>query len=537
MSVRDLRVWVLPGCLVVGWFILAQGWSPAVVRAEDSKTESDSANSPQAMAQRVDALIAERWELEKVKPAAPASDAEFMRRAYLDLTGVVPTVGQARMFLNQSKENRRAELIESLLTRPTYAQHMANTWRNFLLPQSFDARRFGGGTQFENWLADKFADNAPYDVLARELVEATGQFNQSGPVLYYTALEGKPEELAASTSRAFLGVQISCAQCHNHPFDHWTQRDFWGFAAFFARLQRPGNAQNRFLTQVMDGNEGEVTLPATGEVVPPTFLGGRGNSVETASGSEKTRRQQLADWMTAPENPFFARAATNRIWALLFGRGLVEPIDDLGSHNPASHPELLDELAAYFTANNYDVRNMIQTLAMTQAYQLSSMSAEGDEDRPELFARMAIKTLTAEQLYDCLSQATVKREFNTQQTFGRGNQSRLTFINKFRAPGGSVTDYQNGVAQALILMNGADVRNATDLQQSDILVALTAPFFSDDERLETLFLSTLSRLPDDEEREKFGNYVHRAIGTQAKREALGDILWALLNTAEFSLNH
>lgn len=518
---------ILAGLIV----ILGGPLTVAMLHANEPAAVRDSA----AMAARVDDLIGEKLQQAGVDSAPPTSDAEFMRRAYLDLTGEIPTVNQAREFLSADDADRRAKLLDELLARPGHADHMATTWMAFLLPTG-DLQRFGGGYQFENWLADKFADNENYDTIAREILLAQGQYNQQGPVLFYTALQLKPEELAAATSRAFLGVQIQCAQCHDHPFDEWSQRDFWGYAAFFAQLQKPANAQQRFVTQVADADTGDVTLPDTDEVVPASYLLGE----EAKEGGGSTRREKLAAWMTSPDNPYFARAAVNRIWGQMFGRGLVDPVDDLGPHNKPSHPQLLDELADYFIRTNYDVRNLIKTLALTDAYGRSSISTSGDTDRPELFAHMAIKTLTAEQLYDCLAQATARRQGfrNQYSASGRNfNQARLAFLNKFRAPGGGSTEYQNGIPQALTLMNGAEVRGSTDLQQSDILVGLTAPFFTDEQRVETLFLATLTRPPNDDEREKFVAYVADREDTMDKRKALGDILWALLNSAEFSLNH
>jgi hypothetical protein len=230
------------------------------------------------------------------------------------------------------------------------------------------------------------------------------------------------------------------------------------------------------------------------------------------------------------------------VWALLFGRGLVHPLDDFGKHNAASHPTLLDELEAYFVQTGYDVNRLIRVLAQTRAYQLSSRSTAGGDDRPEFFGRMAIKSLSAEQLYDCLIEAMRRREtvvpggarFSSIQGF---DPVRQTFLARFRAPGQGATEYEGGVPLALTLMNGATTRQATDLSQSDLLVALDAPFFSNEERVEVLFLSTLSRPPTSEEREQFVSYVEKGQSGTGRRQALSDILWALLNTAEFALNH
>lgn len=501
--------------------------------------------SEQEMSARIDSHLAEVWEAEKIEPAPLADDAEFLRRAWLDLTGIIPPINEqaddgdygVRGFLADTSEDKRARLINYLLSKPNHATHFSNIWKNVMLPDESNVQRFGGDAGFQNWLRGQFADNMPYDEMVRTLVLANGAANQTGPALFYTALELKPEELAASTSRIFLGTQIQCAQCHDHPFDHWTRADFWGYAAFFARLQRPAG-QQQFAFQVADAESGELTIPETEEVVLPTYLG-----EQISPDDDRSRRVRLAQWLTAPENPYFARATVNRVWALMFGRGLVDPVDDLGTHNPASHPVLLDDLASYFSQTGFDLNRFIRTVAYTQAYQRTSRSLPEGDVRPELFARMSIKSLTAEQLYDCLQEAMRRREPAAVQQQGqfainRGfDQNRQTFLEKFRAPTQGATEYEAGIPQALTLMNGAIVREATDLGQSDLLVALEAPFFSDEKRVEVLFLSTVSRMPSNEELENMAAYVEKGGATNNRREALGDILWALLNSAEFVFNH
>lgn len=492
------------------------------------------------MAASIDARLSSAWTREKVESAAPAEDAEFLRRAWLDLCGTIPPLNDPdglsgiRGFLASADPDKRTRLIERLLAKPSHATHFANVWKNVLLPQDADVQRLVGEAGFQTWLRGQFADNVPYDALISNLVLASGQANQAGPALFYTSLQLKPEELAASTSRVFLGTQIQCAQCHDHPFDHWKKADFWGYAAFFARLQRPPQPQ-QVAVQVSDASTGEVMIPGNSDAVTPRFLGG---DASTDAG-DKNRRERLVAWLTQAENPYVARAAVNRVWALLFGRGLVHPVDDLGKHNACAHPELLAELADYFVHTGYDLNRLVRTLTQTKAYQLSSRSPPGAEERPELFARMAIKSLTAEQLYDCLLEAMRRREGagspqQTQLAAIRGiDQNKLAFLNRFRAPTQGATEYEGGIPQALTLMNGSSIRQATDLTQSDLLVALDAPFFSNEQRVEVLFLSTLSRQPRGEERAKFVAYVEQA----GNRQALGDVLWALLNSAEFMLNH
>lgn len=514
-----------PVLMFSAWLFVAVGVS-SVSFAADVTVEK--------MAARIDGHLARGWKTEGVEPAPSASDAEFLRRAWLDLCGVIPPLNHSdgisgiRDFLESTDPAKRAKLIDALLDHPRHPAHYANIWKDIMLPSDSNVRRFGGDTGFESWLRGQFADNRPYDDLVKDVLLASGNANQVSPALFYTVLELKPEELAASTSRIFLGTQIQCAQCHDHPFDHWTREDFWGYAAFFAQLERTDGRQ---AFQVRDSRTGSVKIPETDEVIEPAFLGG----IESPDENGQTRRERLATWLVSKENPYFARATVNRVWALLFGRGIVDPVDDFGSHNRPSHPELLDELAEEFANSGYDLKWLLRSLTGTQAYQRSSASNGTSEDRPELFARMAIKSLTAEQLYDCLAEATRRRE-GAGSTRGF-DQNRQLFLEKFRAPTQSLTEYEAGIPQALTLMNGNLIRQATNLGQSDLLVAIDAPFFTNEQRVDVLFLSTLSRYPHPQERDQIVKYVEKGGTAGDSQKALGDVLWALLNTAEFLLNH
>jgi hypothetical protein len=484
--------------------------------------------------------MAAEWRVASVTPAAPASDAEFLRRVYLDLTGRIPTVPQVRAFLADDSADRRAALIDELLETPEYAAHRANQWRRFLLPEGVDLGRFGGTAVFERWLREQFAANVSYDVLVTRLLLACGRVNETGPVLYYTALELKPEEIATSTARSFLGTRLDCAQCHDHPFDHWTQDEFWGYAAFFAQISRPDAEMENVSTvlRVIDANKGEVTLPETETVVPPSFpfpiaeiaAISESTGADGLTADDPSRRSQLASWLTSPENPYFAQATVNRVWSQLFGRGFVEPVDDMGGHNAATLPRLLDELADYFTRTGFDLRQLTRAVTHCRAYQLSSATENDDLMSELLFARMGIKVLSAEQLYDCLAVVTLENSDDA-------DRARVDFLRKVRTSSGGSRDYEAGIPQALTLMNGARMARATDPAASGLLRSLEAPFYTDTDRIETLYLATLSRPPGDVERASFTDYVATATSGDARRQAYGDLLWALLNCAEFTLNH
>jgi len=485
------------------------------------------------MAFRIDELLAADAARDQIEMAPLAGDAEFLRRVSLDLTGVIPTVAEARAFLADADPNKRRQLIDRLLESSWHADHLATTWRNMMVPRGSTVDGFDGQAGLQNWLRRQFLKNQRYDQMVADLLVANG-VAQDGPGLFFTAFDLKPEELAANTARVFLGIQIECAQCHDHPFDKWKQQDFWSYAAFFARLSRAGdNPGGRGMMRLVDKRDGEVMLPGSQTAVAPRYP--RGD--EPAANEVGTRRMQLGIWMVSRDNPFLARAAVNRAWAFMFGRGLVEPVDDLSEQNRASHPQLFNELSTYFVESGFDLRNLLRTLSNTRAYQRSSRAAQGENARPEAFARMPVKALTPEQFYDSLMRAALMTEPQSEAT-GGFDVRRQAFVAKLQSQTASRLEYDAGVAQVLLLLNGAEVAAATTGPTSGLLAALDAPVFSDRERVEILFISLLSRLPD--EREMTRALEHLARGASAGDEsqrALGDLLWALLNSAEFALNH
>ena len=478
------------------------------------------------MSQRVDELIALQWRSQGIEPAEHADDSELLRRLYLDLTGVVPPVSEVRSYLAETSSDKTRELIGRLLVSPAHATHLAHTWRDMMLPRKFDPEQTAGVIGLQNWLRRQFADNKRYDQIVAELLVATGG-DESGPALFYTALGLKPEELGTTTARLFLGVRLDCAQCHKHPFDQWTQEDFWGYAAFFAQLQQ--RSQNASRIRLVDTRSGDVRLPDSETIVPPKYLGG--SPADKNEGG--TRRQQLAIWMVSRDNQYLARATVNLVWAQLFGRGLVEPLDDFGEHNPPSHPEILTELADFFVRSNCDLRQLYFVLANTQAYQLASHSKVGVDPPEEMFSQMIVKTLTPEQLYDSVKRVSLARS-EAQDMLA--DPQRQAFLVKMQTQTRSVTDFEVGVPQALMLMNGPELNLKSDIAQGGLLVALGSPVFSNQERVETAFLSTLARMPREDEKKHFLDFLE-ANGTSNQNEALSDIVWALLNSAEFTLNH
>lgn len=509
---------------------------------------------PDEIVSQVNASLRTLWASSGVQPTRAASDQEMLRRVYLDLAGRTPTVTEVRQYLGDEQPQRYERLVDRLLASSDHHSHLATTWRTMLIPEGVDVSRLGGLSAFDQWLASQFQANQPYDEIVRELLLAQGRLSKSGPLLFYSALKLEAEKLAAKTSRVFLGIRLECAQCHDHPFEPWTQEDFWSYAAFFAQISRPrGELQNvSTVMQVRDVDRGEVMLPDTQTVIPPRLLGitldpslAQEDSGDVAAATPTGRRLQLAKWLTAPENPYFARATANRLWSLLFGRGIVDPVDDFGSQNQPVAPEVLETLASQLIDSDFNLQNVLRTIALTDAYRLSSaaeseVSAMVETGRLKVFSQMEVKTLTAAQLFDCIAVATLMEEPSTNGTaiggFTRfGNSLRDEFLQQFSSPPSNRVDYLSGIPQALTLMNGPLIHSVTGDRTSGVLQTLDAPFFTDDQRIEVLFMATLSRPPTIDELEMLRGMI-AGHGDQ-KREALSDLLWALVNSAEFALNH
>jgi hypothetical protein len=491
----------------------------------------------------VDSTLAAAWSRDNVEPAPPADDAEFLRRVYLDTIGKIPSVAEVERFLDDASPDKRPRVVDELLRRGAHAQHFANTWRGLMLAGAAENVESQINTpQLETWLRLRFAAGKPYDRLVSELLTAPVEAPQQAatmrsfepsPVAFFQANEQKREMIAASTTRIFLGVQVQCAQCHDHPFSHWTQRDFWSLAAFFdASPGEPGAARPP------GGSPNAILIPETGTLVEPAFLDGSAPDWQ----SKLNKREVLSRWLTGRDNPFFARAAVNRLWDHFLGRGFVHPVDDLDKTNPPSHPELLDAMAEQFAAHDFDLKYLIRAITATRAYQLSSRAASVGEDDLPRFARMPLRRMTADQLFASIVQATGYRE--KRRAAQRGvvlpdlANAAAEFRNRFSDQSVPRTEAETSILQALTLMNGGLVSDAVDLEKSETLVAVAdAPFLSSFERVETLVMATLSRRPTPEESSRFVDYVERGGAAKNPKQALADVFWALLNSAEFALNH
>jgi hypothetical protein len=541
-------------------------WGAGLVAAAVLLTAGPSARAAapavldtRALAERIDQHLFTAHAAAKVQPAPLADDAEYLRRVWLDLGGRIPSVSEGRDFLDDKRSDRRERLVASLLESPRYPSHFGRVWRSLLLPEattSFNVRFQAQG--FEGWLRKHLSANNGYDLMVRELltmplgnqlgrpaIMRRGGPNEPTPLGFYIAKEVKPENLGAATARLFLGLRLECAQCHNHPFAKWKREQFWSLAAFFAGVQRQGNGDVSFPAGET-ADRREMTIPGTERVVRAGYPDGSSPKWK----ENDVTRQVLADWVTSPSNPYFAKATVNRVWSYFFGHGLVEPIDDMvGSDSVNSHPPLLNDLAQQFIEHKYDLKYLIKAVTISQAYQRTSLRTHASQDDTRQFARMPLRGLSPEQLFDSLAEATRYNDGSpaNQPFFPGNNSARAQFLQLFGSQPDKSTDHTTSILQALMLMNGQLTATATNLQQSGTLAAIVdAPFMDTPERIETLYLATLSRRPTAKELSKMVAYVDRG-GADADKpgspdqgryaRALADVFWALLNSGEFVLNH
>jgi hypothetical protein len=492
-----------------------------------------------ALARLIDRAVEERLAAEKAVPAPLADDGEFLRRVYLDITGIIPPADKARAFLDSKQPDKRARLIDELLASPAYGKHMGDLWQDLLLAQR-DILTKGLQTQpLGDWFTQGFNSNKPWDRQVTELLTSTGTQAENGATTFFLA-HRSPDRLNDTVCRVLLGIQLQCAQCHNHPYTSWKRADYWGMAAFFTKVD--DGAPKKLLKGGATPNVREAgavqkkRLPDSALEATPRFLGGEALKLN----SKDPYRPVLARWLTSRENPYFARAMVNRVWAQFFVRGLVSPVDNLSDANPPSHPELFDTLARQFADSGFDVKYLIRAICNSQAYQRSSSPAAGADQRGSgevLFACMAVKPLTPEQLFDSLTTVLGSSDRPKTQERGKGKGkgpaagSRAAFVEFFRpGEGTDPGEYPAGIPQVLRLMN-SDWTAKTAAFVSRTVKADQPP----ERNLEALFLATLSRRPTASESERLREYLRANNGNPTK--AYDDILWALLNSSAFTLNH
>jgi hypothetical protein len=489
------------------------------------------------LAVRIDRAIEEKVNAEKVSLSPSTTDSEFLRRACLDLTGKLPTPEKAVAFLDSKETNKRAKLIDELLASKDFGTHMADVWQALLLPRNTETRRMLGlFPHLVSWMEEQFNSNVGWDRITRDILTSSGQVNKKGPTVYWLA-NGPADKATDNVTRMFMGIQLQCAQCHNHPFTGYKRDEYWRMAAFFLNVQPDGNPRqvvrnggNISINEVTGRPNRRRRLPESAKILSAKFLGGEEPKLRVS----EPARPVFAAWLTSPTNPFLARAMVNRTWGQLFGRGFVQPVDDMHDNNPCSHPELLADLAQQFVANNFDVKYLFRAICNSQAYQRSSKPANNnDEAGSELFARMAIKPLTPGQLFDCIGQVmggmTPVRRDRAAGPARFGGNPREAFITSFGIEDGAdPTEFQAGIPQVLRLMN------APQLNRPAAINGLLRDGKSQGDIVEALYLKVLSRRPTSEEMDRIARYLDTNRGD--RREAYAGVLWALVNSSEFALN-
>jgi hypothetical protein len=485
-------------------------------------------------ARLIDQQIDARLRSEVVRAADVADDAEFVRRIHLDLHGTVPTLEQTRRFLDDPGLDKRTRLVDSLLNDNRYGEYLADIWQAYLMsPLADDPTKRAG--RFRDWLAAQF-NTKPWDQIVANLITASGKMEDNPAVTYL--IEGRlpraVPDLTDLTSRYFMGVRLNCAQCHDHPFVAWKQEEFWGMAAFFTQIQTPKRAKQVYEKGIIDdatltlANLKDAGVPDGFMQRAPTFLGDQQVSAKTKAVSH---RAALAEWLAAPGNPYFARAMVNRTWWRLFGRGIVQPVDDMHEANAPSHPELLDLLSRKFAESGFDLKFLTRAIVLSRAYQRTSRPGESGDKQAALFARMSIKVLSAGQLYDSLETICGPPAKTTGIDVRQG--ARWEFAQFFGESGDpDPTAYRRGIPHLLRQMNSGQFTG----RNLDLLVMQHdgAADRASEAVVSDLFLTVLSRRPTEKELRQARSYVERATSTSG---GLRELVWALIMTSEFSLNH
>jgi len=494
----------------------------------------------------VDTHINAKLKMMNILPSDVCTDDEFCRRAYLDCVGRMPTTEEVKAFLADKDAKKREKLVDKIVDLPEFSDFWALKWAD-VLRSSRKTIQLKGSHTFQAWLREHFLKNTPMDAVVREIITSSGNSYANPPANYYRIAKD-PQSLAETTAQLFLGVRMQCAKCHNHPFERWTQDDYYGMAAWFARVRtkpeptigtKPAGATPG-AEVVFVSRDGEVTQPRTGKTMKPRYPGI--GDVDVKPGED--RRNGLADWLTKPENPFFAKSVVNRVWFHLMGKGIVDPVDDFRDSNPSCNDELLDALAKDFAKNKFDMKLLVKTIMKSRTYQLSAQPTETNRDDNKYFSHAVTKLLTAEQLLDALCDATAMPEkfaglpAGTRAIQLPDGEVNHPFLKTFGQPARELAcecerESDGNLAQALQLINGPTV-NEKIRNPNNRLGKLLAAKMTDDDILTDLYYAALSRPPFDDEKKLALAHVAKGMD---KRKAWEDVLWALINTREFLFRH
>lgn len=510
--------------------------------AIDSKREFTWSAPPET--NEIDRLVFAKLRQLQLRPAGLCSDATFLRRVTLDLTGSLPTPAEARAFLNDPSPNKRERAIDRLLDSPLFADYWAMKWAD-VLRVSRKSMHAKGAAGLHQWLRTELAANAPFDQIVRQLLTATGSSALIPPANFYRAVRDASSQ-AEAVAQVFCGVRLQCAKCHNHPSDRWTQDDYSAMTAFFARVRiRPDSSMTPPPKDALPSAEvvyldrnGESVHPRTGQPVPPRPLGGAPMTIDG------DRRAAFADWLVSPTNPFFSRSVVNRTWFHLFGRGIVDPVDDFRDSNPPSHPELLDYLASEFSTHRFELRRLLRLVLNSSTYQLDSTTGESRRGGDAYFARSTPRLLTAEQLLDAIGDVMESPERFAGAPANRraiqlpDGDPNHPFLKAFGQPARELPcecerNEDSNIAQALQMVSGPSLHNKLR-DPNNRIGRLLQKKLGASEIVEELTLAAYGRLPLAHELQAARD--HLARGTDPRKE-LEDLIWAFLNSPEFLYRH
>lgn len=485
----------------------------------------------------IDEFVFAKLKKLRVPPAERCSDQAFVRRLYLDVLGTVPSIEEAEAFLNDTDPDKRAKLVDKLIERPEFATLWAMKWAEVLrikpVPNVLDEK---GMHRYNDWLRQNIAANRPMDELVRDLLTAEGG-NFTNPASNYYMIETEPTIMAENVSQVFMGVQLSCAQCHNHPFERWTMNDYYSFSAFFAQVGKKDSTDPREKI-IFDRRSGEVKHLHTQQDMAPRFLGG-----DAADVSTRDRREVLAEWLTSGENPWFAKNIANRVWAHFLGAGIVDPPDDVRVTNPPANADLHEALGAKLVEYKYDLRSIVRDVCNSYTYQMSTRPRTEDSGDTRNFAVARLRRLTAEQMLEAVSVATSTDVKFAGLPLGAkpaeiAGQSGNYFLNIFGRPARDTVctcDRTNEptLAQSLHLING-DTINTAIQQPEGALASWLAAEMPTGDVVRRMYMAAVSRPPSDEELAQVEQYVTES---EDKKAALEDAFWSVLNSKEFIFNH
>ena len=519
---------------------------------------------------KINEFLKQGWEDNEVQPSSPAADEEWLRRVYLDLVGHIPPGDKATEFLaagdKKERVSKRLKLIDELLDTDAYVRHWSTIWTNNCIGRGTPRRV--SRTGMSRFFREVFARNRPWNEVVVDIITAKGHFEKKGEVNYILAqMQNRDDgvQLTAKTARLFMGIQVQCTQCHNHPFNDWKQDQFWSLNAFFRQVDKrdhrefdPNTGRRRdTYSEVVMKNYTPVRFDKRNGLkvtAAPTYFGKEIDGIAYPPSaddvSELELRDELAKFLTQPEMegsaPLIAKSMVNRVWGHMFGYGFTRPIDDMGPHNPASHPELFDYLGEQFVANDYDVKKLIRWVAQTDAYALTSKyGASNKIDDPAagetpLFSHMYVKSMQAEQLYNSLIVATNAHKsgrMNYEEAERRRNRWMQQFVVAFGTDEGDESTTFNGtIPQALMMMNGELVEDATNCEPGSFLHSLLTSRDKQNKKLSQLYMAALTRKPTAKELRDLSGLVKQYPRNQ-QAAAWQDLFWALLNSNEFIFIH